>query len=309
MSELRITEITRAFYEQYHFPGTRPVDRDGLIFLRMFGHAMDRARRDAPTRTVRVLDAGCGTGNTSIALARQFPAVEFVGIDQSDASLENARAAAAKLGVNNVAFRQHDIMRGAVRGKRFDVVLCLGVLHHTANMKRGLTGLRRVLKHAGRLYLWIYGKHGRYSHSLNMRLLSLLRSEAGAEADPVRLVRDLLRHPGNEAMMKDLVGSLDLSAVEQRAFDDPVWIADQFLNPHEHLLDLPQVLRLVRGCGFEVERIVGMDDSVAARHLPDSLQAPFRRLSPYRQLLALDLLMKPERYFLVLTRTPLPRRA
>ena len=298
MSERWDTTTTGAFYEEYPFPGSRPIDQDGLIFLRMFGKSLQRHATTTPLRTMRVLDAGCGTGNTSIALARHFPSIIVVGIDQSDASLKHARAAAATLGVKNVSFHTRDLLKPLPRNRKFDVVLCLGVLHHLQDMNRGLMNLQNVLKYDGELYLWLYGRYGRYLHSLNMQLLNLLRSASEPKTDPVQQVRDLIGHPGNEAMMKDLLGIMDASALRERAFSDPVWLADQFLNPHESLLSIGQVLRLVKRCGLAVDRIVGMDGPAAIHRLPPSLQGVFRRLSPPRRLLALDLLMKPERYFL-----------
>jgi SAM-dependent methyltransferase len=309
MSDRHVTEVAKAFYERYPFPGSRPVDQDGLILLRMLGVSVDRRGKETPARTLRVLDAGCGTGNTSIALARRFPAVTVVGIDQSTTSLLKARTAAQALGLSNVEFQNRDLMKLPGRGKPFDVILCLGVLHHTADMNRGLNNLRRMLRSDGELYLWIYGKHGRYRHSLNVQLLSLLRSAGDPEADPVRLARDLIRHSGGGGVMKDLLGNLIPGALEERAFDDPVWIADQFLNPHENLLDLNQVLRLAAACGFSAERVVGMDETAARRLLPPSLLERFLRLSTRRRLLALDLLMKPERYYLVLRKRHLPMRS
>jgi SAM-dependent methyltransferase len=300
MSDTGVTETAKAFYERYPFPGNRPVDQDGLILLRMLTESVNRRSREHPARPLRILDAGCGTGNTSIALARRFPGAAVTGIDQSSASLLRARTAGRALGLENLEFQRRDLMRLPARWKPFDIILCLGVLHHTADMKKGLINLRRILRDDGELYLWIYGKHGRYRHALNVRVLSLLQSAGDSEADPVRLARDLIRHSGRDGVMKDLLGNLHPGALEQRAFDDPVWIADQFLNPHEILLDLSRILRLAAASGLSVDRVVGMDETAARRFLPPSLLERFVRLSPRRRLVALDLLMKPERYFIVL---------
>ena len=43
-----------------------------------------------------------------------------------------------------------------------------------SDMGRVLANLRGCLNPGGHLYLWVYGKHGRYRHSLNMRLLAML---------------------------------------------------------------------------------------------------------------------------------------
>ena len=161
MSDQSVTERSRSFYDAYQFPGNRPIDQDGLILLRRFTAHVERLMHRRHGGALRVLDAGCGTGNTAVALARRFSSVEFLGIDQSEASLEKARSAAASFGMKNLRFRNWDLMKPLAVEKKFDVVLCLGVLHHTANMKRGLNNLRGVMRKDGELFLWIYGKHGR----------------------------------------------------------------------------------------------------------------------------------------------------
>jgi len=50
---------------------------------------------------LRVLDAGCGTGDTAVAIAAANPTIEVVGIDLSETSLALARAQADQRGVGN----------------------------------------------------------------------------------------------------------------------------------------------------------------------------------------------------------------
>lgn len=303
MYEQSVTEKSKQFYELYQFPGTRPIDQDGLILLRRITRSMEARLTEKHRGVLRVLDAGCGTGNTSIALAHRFPSVEFLGIDQSERSLAKARSAADTLGRKNIQFRNWDLMKPLDGENPFDLILCLGVLHHTADMKRGLANCRRVLRNGGELYLWIYGKHGRYRHSLNMRLLALLRTTGPQDTDPVHLARELIRHTHENGVMNDLLGNITTGALEQRAFGDPVWIADQFLNPHEILIDMRQLLRLAASSAFFLDEVIGMNRDVAKRLLPPLLEERFRRLSRRRQLIALDLMLKPERYFVILRNT------
>ena len=200
-------------------------------------------------------------------------------------------------------------MRPLAGERPFDVVLCLGVLHHTADMGAVLANLRRALRSDGELYLWIYGRHGRYRHSLNMRLLALLQAAGPRGGEPVELARALLRHSAENGVMGDLLGNVRHGALEERAFDDPVWIADQFLNPHETLVEMTELLRLATGAGLAIAEAVGMNEAASKRLLPPPLEARFRRLSRRRQWIALDLLLKPERYFVILRRSRSARRA
>jgi 2-polyprenyl-3-methyl-5-hydroxy-6-metoxy-1,4-benzoquinol methylase len=302
MSRQRVTEESKRFYERYPFPGSRPIDQDGLILLRRITRSMTPRLRGRRGAVLRVLDAGCGTGNTSVALARQFPLMDILGIDQSVASLEKARAVADTLGLENIRFRSWDLMKPLTGERSFDLILCLGVLHHVADMKEVLANLRRALRSDGELYLWIYGRHGRYRHSLNMRLLALLQTTSPPCLDPVDLARELLRYSAENGVMTDLLGNIQTGALQERSFDDPVWVADQWLNPRETLVDMTQLLRLATRSGLSIDEVVGMNENAAKRLLPPLLEARFRQLGRRRQLIALDLIMKPERYFAILRR-------
>ena len=162
MSEKPITEKCRNFYEKYQFPGNRPIDQDGLIFMRRFTKSVEELSRSQNASKLRVLDAGCGTGNTTVSLARRFKDAEFFGVDNSKNSLEKAIESARQCGLTNIHYRKWNLMKPLPFRDPFDIILCLGVLHHTANMKKGLINLHASLKNDGELYLWIYGRHGRY---------------------------------------------------------------------------------------------------------------------------------------------------
>jgi hypothetical protein len=82
--------------------------------------------------------------------------------------------------------------------------------------------------------------------------------------------------------------------------EDPVWIADQFLNPHETLLDLEELTGLATACGLEIEQLLGIRDDLSSYFNSAALYGRFRKLSGEDRLIALDLLLKPERYFVLL---------
>jgi 2-polyprenyl-3-methyl-5-hydroxy-6-metoxy-1,4-benzoquinol methylase len=300
MSDQTVSEETRKFYEQFPFPGTRPIDRDGLMFMRRFMESIERAR-GITTGRLRVLDAGCGTGNTTLSLARRFSDVEFTGLDNSRTSLALATASAAAHALPNLAYRRWNLTHPLPRTKRFDIILCLGVLHHTADMRRVLRNLCRALTDNGELYLWVYGKHGRYRHTLNVRLLSMLLKTKPAPTDTVKFARDFIHNAGNGTVLIDIAGG-EARSMEKTVFEDPVWIADQFLNPVERLLDMKGLLSLVSSSGLSIAHTLGLNDDPEKNFVSDGLRTRFAQLSKDRRLIALDLLLKPERYFVLLRR-------
>ncbi len=294
-----VTSRVRAFYERYHFPGVRPPEQDGLILMRRLMQTVRRRRDGAP---LRVLDAGCGTGNTMLALARRLPDAQFRGIDLSASSLEIARNSAADVGLTNVEFRQGDLRDPLADGQPFDVVLCMGVLHHTADMPAVLGRLREALTDEGDLYLWVYGAHGRYRHRLNARLLRMLL-EAGPESDdPIAFASEFLEHTGNGTPLADLAPATERIAASADVLRNPAWIADQFLHPHDEHFDLERLLATAEGSGLVLAEWLGVDTGPERYFASQSLRARFLSLAPRERLVALDLLLKPDRYFVRLRR-------
>jgi trans-aconitate methyltransferase len=85
------------------------------------------AARYAGGRAVRVLDAGCGDGLLTLALAKRHPGWSFVGVDIDAKLLEGARARALARQLGNVEFVTADLTAKLPAGE-FDIVLALECL-------------------------------------------------------------------------------------------------------------------------------------------------------------------------------------
>ena len=57
---------------------------------------------------------------------------------------------------------------------KFDIILCMGVLHHLSNPIKGLKNIKNVLEKDGIIFLYLYGKLGGHNRMLNKRLISTL---------------------------------------------------------------------------------------------------------------------------------------
>jgi SAM-dependent methyltransferase len=102
-----------------------------------------------------VLDAGCGGGH-HLRFVAPF-AEEVVGIDLSCAELAGERTRH----LSNVSTVAGDIARVDL-GRQFDVVYCIGVLHHTDDPSATFQNLARHVKSGGRLIVWVYGHEGNF---------------------------------------------------------------------------------------------------------------------------------------------------
>lgn len=99
----------------------------------------------------RILDVGCGFGDTALLLAaRGGEASEVVGMDCCEAFLDLARDDAERQWVGNVRFIAGDVERGVDEGQ-FDFVFArFGTMFFT-NPVAGLRAMRACLKPGGRM--------------------------------------------------------------------------------------------------------------------------------------------------------------
>jgi SAM-dependent methyltransferase/predicted transcriptional regulator len=99
----------------------------------------------------RVLDVGCGTGWSSISLARAFPSLRVDGIDSDEASIAEAKRLAAEAGVDDrVRFQQVDAAElGAAGGGGYDAAFIFEALHDMARPVEALQAIRALLADGG----------------------------------------------------------------------------------------------------------------------------------------------------------------
>jgi ubiquinone/menaquinone biosynthesis C-methylase UbiE len=214
----------RAFYEQCSFPDYEETDTPFDL--------SEKARRSVYTKMlddqipcgVKVLDAGCGSGQLAIFLSTNDR--KTVGIDFSMGSLRKGQDFKSRFHLKNVAFLQMDLFHPALKEEVFDYVFCIGVLHHTADAYRGFKSLCRLVKKGGYVIIGLYNRYG--------RLLVGLR-------------RLLFRASRNRLAWLDYI-------VRTRGAGDPkskVWYLDQYNNPHEVKFSVEEVLRWFRDNGVK----------------------------------------------------------
>lgn len=97
----------------------------------------------------RVADIGCGTGWSSIWIARHFPGIAVDGIDIDRGSIERAQAHAKREGMTDRLSFLHADAAGADGAGRYDLVTIFEALHDMANPVEVLEAARRLLAPGG----------------------------------------------------------------------------------------------------------------------------------------------------------------
>src|SRR5437879_3261613 len=109
-------------------------------------------RRYALPDDIRILDAGCGTGEAASRLAELFPRASVLGVDIIDEHLELARQRYAGRG-GRLTFEHRSIFELELPDGAFDLTVCRHVVHSVPHPDRVYAELARVTRHGGRLHL------------------------------------------------------------------------------------------------------------------------------------------------------------
>lgn len=121
---------------------------------RYFGTEEQRNRFLDQNRGKKILDAGCGSGfSSSLLLGGALNQMDYLGVDISDAT-HIARERFKELGLRG-DFIQESITTMEL-DKKFDIIFCEGVLHHTSNPFQSLRNLVSHLNQKGLIMFYVY---------------------------------------------------------------------------------------------------------------------------------------------------------
>ncbi len=93
----------------------------------------------------RILDMGCGMGETLVYMAKRFPQVRFSGLDLNSELIERGRETFKQLGINNVELLEGDLFHpNAELTSKFDGILSLQTLSWLPHYKEPLEAFAQL---------------------------------------------------------------------------------------------------------------------------------------------------------------------
>jgi SAM-dependent methyltransferase len=205
----------RAFYEDCSFPGYDDFDTPLDLVEKAKRGTYARVLDEQLPLGVRILDAGCGTGQLAIFLSMVHRWV--VGVDFSNASLTKANNFKRRFDLKRVSFAQMDLFHPALRPESFDYVFSNGVLHHTADAYGAFQKLCTLVKPRGYITIGLYNTYGRLFLDARRWIY--------------RVTRDRFQW-------------LDYFMRQESMSDEKkrIWYADQYKHPHEDKFSVDDVL-------------------------------------------------------------------
>jgi SAM-dependent methyltransferase len=257
---------TRELYEELPYPG------DGVVrtpVARNLRRALAEHRPDLLHRPgLRILDVGCGTGESTVGISRLFPRAHVVGIDVNEASLTRARELAQRM-ATGVRILRCDIVdelplaltTGPLVGEQaFDVVVSSGVLHHLSDPSTGFRAVRRVVRDDGLFLCWVYSRYGRWDDQAVKALAERVVTPSArfsTRADAIRHLGLAKKHTP-AAFLRTLsvrmrfgppIAPLELLRVYLRR-NQATHVADTYANPCEHYFAFADLETLVERTGW-----------------------------------------------------------
>ncbi|MBI1775730.1 MAG: methyltransferase domain-containing protein [Proteobacteria bacterium] len=233
-----VSKSVRRQYEESPYPRwittqTLWPNTDSRATLGMLVPALEG--RPPTLRYESVLIAGCGTGRQLIETACLFPKARVVGIDLSLKSLGYAKRKAIEAGIANIELMQADLLDLKGSGKRFDIIMCSGVLHHMAAPLKGLSILRTLMKPSGLIYIGLYSRIAR-EHLLPIQTY-IKQNGLASTPDAIRSLRHLIRSQAFPDFIEPGEHSDFYTLSECR---------DLLFHAHEDTFDLDEIAAAIR---------------------------------------------------------------
>lgn len=151
-------ESVKQFYDQLQFPGHYTAQQLAYHRNEILNGYLDQIDTQIMPGQ-QVLDIGCGTGLISNLFADRYPSSNFTALDFAD-SINYAEQFAQEHDIKNVKYIKQDFMTFHSR-RKFDLIICQGVLHHMPNYHWASAKIDQLLKPGGRLVLAVYHPWGK----------------------------------------------------------------------------------------------------------------------------------------------------
>jgi SAM-dependent methyltransferase len=199
--------------------GASWVEREERQNEALRSHTARLLRTASVGTAARVLDVGCGCGETTRACARQAVDGHALGVDLSTAMLERAGQRAAEEGLSNVSFERGDAQVYGFEPGHFDLVVSRFGVMFFADPVAAFTNIGRGVAAGGRLALLVWRE------LQGNEWLTAIR-------DALAVGRDLPAPPtgapgpfglADPRHVRSVLGDAGFDRVELEAVEEPFW--------------------------------------------------------------------------------------
>jgi SAM-dependent methyltransferase len=274
------TAVAR-LYDTYPFPPEPILDEPppGYNWRWNWLSAYSFCTGQKPQREdIRILDAGCGTGVGTEYLVHLNPKASVMGIDLSAGALEVARERCRRSGADRVEFHHLSMYDVEKIPGEFDLINCVGVLHHLPDPLQGIQALASKLALGGIMHIFVYAALGRWEIQLMQEAIAILQGDRrGDYRDGVQVGREIFKAlPETNRLVKREQERWSLENQRDECF------ADMYVHPQEIDYTIDSLFELIEASGlaflgfsnpdnWNLEKLLGQQPDLMKRvaHLSD----------------------------------------
>ena len=212
------THTIKKFYKDSPFPNYKNQENKASLVDTGNNNNFMKNLKQAIGYNKKILEVGSGTCQLSNYLAIGTNN-HCYALDPTWESLMLGKKFASDNEIKNVSFVNGDLFDDIFEESSFDIVICLGVLHHTKNPKLGFENILRYLKKDGYVIIGLYNQIGRLRTNFRQLIYKNINKNLALFMDPI-------------------VRKMNKNDNEKRKS----WIRDQYEHPIESSHTIDEVL-------------------------------------------------------------------
>ena len=239
----KVSKKVQTQYEENPYPRWRYITSGiKLNFLNILNSNIKPNKVESKNKFLNpnVLIAGCGTGQ-QLENIICYEKSNIFAVDLSLSSLAYAKRKMQELNFNEIEFLHGDILSLQNIKKKFDVIECVGVLHHMENPENGLSILLDLLEPHGFLKLGIYSEISR-KHIMEVRSF-VEKNNSSSDLNNIRRTRELIKNDKDNKFFQKLTYNYDFYSTSS--------LRDMIFHVNEKRYTLDQILKLINSFNLE----------------------------------------------------------
>jgi len=251
-----------------------------LLIAGLAGHSDELLSRGLFGTGDRVLDVGCGFGDSTIRIARLVgPKGEALGVDCAENFIQASEEDAAAAGVSNASFFAADVQGDDLRGPYDHAFARFGTMFFMSP-GAAMRNIRRALKPGGRFaqIVWRKREDNPWLHDAELRVREIVPVVSHEETDQVHCGPGPFSMSGPD-MVSSMMTGVGFTHVSFERFDADICIGRNLEDAVEFAMALGPAGEIMRLAGSESDRlkpqvISALSETLSTYERPDGVWAP-----------------------------------